>query len=295
MKKIFFIAFMSIACIVGDTHAQIDIPLCDHLRTVGDDMSGIGRFKMGYDTLRFYIESCAMQSESWAEFGQIIYDVHYIDTTDQNRWVDAREWLKKVLYYNPDTNYYCFDVTRMLFTFAYFEGRGIDNLGYLAVLKYLHDNHKCLSFIGETYNEIYTQTMDSITSNWRDTVEDSLKTPLDTTLPSIDQLGLGILRGQSGVVSASGTSGSTIEDLSLVENPFHNEAILRYHLNNSAMVHIDIFDALGRRMVGEGEGYKHEGDYQISFDARTWASGTYYLRVSTLSGEVKSLTLKLLR
>jgi len=267
----------------------IDTQLCNRLFDHGERLSEGMEYGQSYDTLRLYIENCAMQYDSYGEFVTLDADLDFMDTSLQ-RWVDGREWFKKVLYYNPDTNYYCADVDDILHTFSYFEGRGQDNLGYLAVIKYLHDSHKCLAYneIGG-YDTTYVHTMNQVISTWRDSVKDSLKTPLDTTLPSIDQLGLGILRGQNAVVSASGANGFIIGDLSLFENPFRNEAILRYHLNQDAMVHVDIFDALGRRMAGEGEGYKHEGDYQISFDARTWSSGTYYIRVSTMSGEVQTL------
>ncbi len=270
-----------------------DTMQCAHLGDSGSRLSEGGEWRKGYDTLRLYIENCAMQYGSWGVFSDISGDLGGMDTLRQ-RFVDGREWFKKVLYYNPDSNYYCSDVLSIIETFTYFEGRGTDYLGYLSVIKFLKDNHKCPShwqFVRD-YDKTYRAYVDSVISIWRDTVKNSIKTPLDTTLPSIDDLGLGILRGQNGVVNLTPISVSTtLGEASLIQNPFHDEDILRYRLNRNAMVRIDVYDALGRKMAGDGEGYKHEGEYRINFNTHSWASGAYYIRLSTMSGEVKTIKL----
>lgn len=37
------------------------------------------------------------------------------------------------------------------------------------------------------------------------------------------------------------------------------------------------------------QGYKPKGDNTSHFDTRTWTSGSYYIRMSTLGGEVKTV------
>ncbi|MDP4231709.1 MAG: T9SS type A sorting domain-containing protein [Bacteroidota bacterium] len=268
---------------------EIDTDLCVALYNKGSSYDQGMMYRQAYDTLRKYIELCAMQPKSWGEFLSIEGALDDMDT-NRFRYVDAREWFKKVLYYNSDTNYYCADVDGILHTFQYFEGRGNDQLGSLAVLQYIKDVHKCSSwYYMRNYDTLFANTINYVINMWRDTVKDSLKTPLDTTLPSIDELGLGILRGQSKVDATKGLANDALRDLSLVENPFRTEAILRYRLNHGAMVRVDVYDALGRQMSGEGEGYKHAGAYQTSFDARSWPSGTYFIRVSTMGGEVQTI------
>ncbi|MDP4229268.1 MAG: T9SS type A sorting domain-containing protein, partial [Bacteroidota bacterium] len=268
---------------------EYDTDRCNSLYDKGEGLDKEMKYAEAYDTLRLYIELCAMQQFAYFEFNTISGDL-YLMGGDSSRFVSGRDWFKKVLYYNPDSNYYCADVIGLLRTFNFFEGRGNDYLGSLAVLKYLNDNHKCLSWYDlKHYDTIYSNTINQVISLWRDSVKDSIKTPLDTTLPSIDELGLGILRGPSRVGASSGPVSETIGNLALVENPFRTEAILRYRLNRGAMVRIDVYDVLGKQMRGEGEGYKHEDDYEFSFDTRSWASGTYFVRVSTMGGEVQTI------
>jgi photosystem II stability/assembly factor-like uncharacterized protein len=72
-------------------------------------------------------------------------------------------------------------------------------------------------------------------------------------------------------------------------NPFAEVLGLRYRLDKSAMVRIDIYDLLGRSVYSEGQGYKEEGENSLSLQTKDWASGAYYIRLSTPSGEVRTV------
>jgi hypothetical protein len=83
-----------------------------------DEMTSTGWHKAN-DTLRLFIESCALSntaadgSPAFHAFQDICGAVQGMDTVNV-RWLNLREWLKKVLYLNPDTGYYCFDVQKFL-------------------------------------------------------------------------------------------------------------------------------------------------------------------------------------
>jgi hypothetical protein len=44
-------------------------------------------------------------------------------------------------------------------------------------------------------------------------------------------------------------------------------------------------------MYALAEGYKPEGENRLHLDTRSWTSGSYYARFTTLGGEVKTIKL----
>jgi hypothetical protein len=159
----------------------------------------------------------------------------------------------------------------------------------LAVLKYLKETGRCTNWgIIKDYNNTYNETLKYYHDYyWQDTVKDSTKTPFDTTLPTIDDLDLGILRGPNKVFGAPAES--RIGLLFATRNPFTETLELAYHLDKSAMVRIDIYDLLGKAVHSEGQGYKQSGEYELSIQTNDWPSGSYFVRLSTPSGEVKTV------
>ncbi len=243
------------------------------------------------DTLRLYIEKCANEPNAWTKLGDISNIIHSnLNLHPQQKWVELREWFKKVLYYNTeDSFYFCADIEAILSTFYYFEGRGHDALGASAVAKYIKESGRCSSwdFVKDSDTAYTLAVFDAITA-WRDTVTDSLATPLDTTLPSLEELDLTILRGpQSSVTPA--THEPRLGELIATRNPFADVLELKYRLAKSGMVRIDVFDLLGRSVYSEGQGYKQDGEHTLSLQSKSWSSGSYYVRLSTPSGEVKTV------
>jgi len=231
---------------------------------------------------------------SWGDFGYISGALDDMDT-NRLRYVDAREWFKKVLYYNSDTMYYCADVMEIAHTLAYFEGKGLDILGTLAIDKYLIDNHKCLSwYYIRNWESTYASAMAVVINTWRDTVKDSLKTPLDTTLPSIDELGLAILRGQNAVISRNTFGNVLINYFSATTNPFITETTLDFTLNRMSYIQLAIYDVLGRLVWGDGDGRGSSleaGEHAVHIDGKDLPVGILYARISTGFGEVRTVKL----
>lgn len=80
-----------------------------------------------------------------------------------------------------------------------------------------------------------------------------------------------------------------IADITIVPNPVANEVTLSYTLAKSAPVRIDVFDPLGRSVYASGEGFKQQGNHSLTLSAGDWLAGAYYIRLSTPSGEVRTV------
>jgi hypothetical protein len=126
---------------------------------------------------------------------------------------------------------------------------------------------------------------------WLDTVPYPVKTSFDSTLPTLEDLGLGILRGPLAVNEGKlPIHSSVLGTLAVTKNPFANETSLRFEVKEGVFLNLEIFDALGKlyyhdaRFFGEGI-----GDWKL--ETPELPHGTLYVRVSTLSGEVETIKL----
>ena len=76
-----------------------------------------------------------------------------------------------------------------------------------------------------------------------------------------------------------------VELLPNYPNPFNNETVIRYQLNQAGQIRVEVLDLLGRRIKTLFEGFKNAGSYSVRWDGKddrnqTAASGTYILRLS---------------
>ena len=252
--------------------------------------------RKGYDTLRIFIESCANLAhvadcgEPWRAFDEVTGDAQGM-STDNNKWLEYRDWLKKVLYYNTkDMMYYCEDARAMLSTFNYLiPGKGRDYNGEIAIIDFLLSTNRCpteAKSLMDLRNYIRT---DFQIQHWRDTVKDSIATPLDTFSVTIDQIGFSILRGQNGVV-ANKNNIHGLGNLIATKNPFSDATTLGTVIGDAMMLKLEIFDVLGRQLYSENRFFS-EGDVKWNLDGKGLPVGSLYVRVSSIGGEVKSVKL----
>jgi hypothetical protein len=259
---------------------------CSLIRQTASSLKQGGEWIKAHDTLIYYVEHCTGIVRTFNAFSSLT-TTNFNRSSNPDRYREHREWLKNVLYYDPDSLYYCEDVNAIIHTFAYFDSiRGSsDALGQMAVLRFLLEENKCV-YLHDFFRETLTDDSIYIRNVWSDTVTDPTATPLDTTVPSLEDLDLGILRGPLEVASEHLVH---IGNIIAERNPFTDALDLKYKLEHSGMVRIDIHDVLGRSVYAEGQGYKQPGDYRVSLQTHDWASGTYYVRLSTPSGEVKTV------
>jgi hypothetical protein len=272
----------------GETPQSLDSTSCIKLQQLAALYEFEGKYRQEYDTLKYAMEQCAGVSKYWENFRWISSSCLVQYDVPLERFDTCREWLKKVLYYNTiDPDYYCANVDAIKGTFWYHSGRGLDLLGNLAIEKYLVESGKCIKWTENDYIQDSISIMKEVIYIWRDSVQDSIKTPFNPIIPTLEELNLGILRGPSSVPPVAHET--RLGELIATRNPFTDILELKYRLDKSAMVRVDVYDLLGRAVYSEGQGYKAEGEHVLSLQSKAWASGSYYVRLSSPSGEVKTV------
>jgi hypothetical protein len=245
-----------------------------------------------YDAFRGYIESCAHVSTSWQIFQQV-GGMNGGRSTDLHRFEEYREWLKQVLYYSLDTNFYCGDVKEILGTFSWFnDSRGKDYKGNLAVMYFIINSSRCPRSTAYL-KAVLKPTWDELYFIWQDSVKDSTLTPFDSTLPSLEDLGLGILRGQPGDVKnfLGSKYGPMLSNIHASENPFSSETKISFTSREPAAIKFEIFDVLGKRFYTTEKVYS-EGENILSISGNDLPHGLLYGRFSTSDGGVKTIKLR---
>ncbi len=248
-----------------------------------------------YDSSRFIIDHCYPYNRLegirlGSFFGEAGGALQYI-SNDPNRWPPFRDWLKKVLYYNLDSNYYCSDVDAILATMQYFNAeRGYDRNGALAIVKFLADSHRCPGMID---SNTWSITRSEQYTDWRDSSHSGHINPLDTTLPSLEGLDLQILRGPQFAAVKDAFTPSTktkLEYFTVSENPFKEETTLRFGLADAEYMKIEIYDLLGNKVYSDSKLFG-EGDEEWRIDGKLFERGTLYARLMAMNGEIKTVKL----
>ncbi|MEP7234149.1 MAG: hypothetical protein ABI778_02525 [Ignavibacteriota bacterium] len=271
---------------------QIVFTRCDSLRRFGEDWMEVKRYPESYKSFKFYFENCAYVEGSWYSFldmGQ----VNSQRSDDNHRFEEYREWLKMALYLNSDTNYYCADVYQIRGTLVWFNDlRGRDYKGMLAIAKFLVETKRC----GYKYIDSLQipATWKQLYFIWQDTVRDSSLTPFDSTLPSLEDLDLGILRGKPADVKKflDAKYGQLISNILALENPFSSETKIAFTARETAAIHFEVFDILGKKVFDGGNKILDEGENQIVLPGASLPQGELYGRFSSSDGTVKTIKLR---
>ncbi len=264
--------------------SPLSVPLwtdtCVHLKTwAAAKPSNEEEAKMQYDTLRTYIEHCAVSdSTSWQVFNTITAAVQFL-SNDTSRFDQYRAWLISVLYLNTlEPEYFCTCMNAIEHTFQYGNYKAT---GTFAVEKYIRYYHpECWG--GSAEKHYQTDSISLVRAGY----------DLEH-LPSLDSLGLGFLLGHN----LAGPSpilfpSQYLASFTLHPNPFKNETTLDFTLNRMAYTTIAVYDDLGRLVWGDGKGSSLEaGTHTIQIDGSKLPSGTLYARISTGFGEVKTVKL----
>lgn len=280
----------------------LDSSDCENMLERLHSISQANLYQQMYDSSQFVIEHCAKYIGSYSlKYGipkvfPLASDGCGGKSEDIHRWPPYREWLKKVLYYRTDSIYYCEDVVQILGTVEnYFnDKRGADYNTAAAILKLLVDSNRCSSFFYKKdfglawYDIRRTQRL-----NWQDTQINQPLSSLDTTLPSLEEVDLEILRGpQYAAVKTAFTpsTASKITYFTTSQNPFTDETTLRFGLLDAEYMKIEIFDLLGNNLYTENKLFSDK-DSHWKIDGKQLPHGGLYARLSTLGGEVSTIKL----
>jgi hypothetical protein len=186
--------------------------------------------------------------------------------------------------------------------------------GAIWMLKgYLHEQlgqHDSALTAYTTVLSLYHQFSDSVYAQWGaqrvvipvDTVtltSDSLKAVYSThvqadmiaMMDTVPSLGIPLSIQRAGVTSPLGGSDNSLMEVRVQNNPFNAELTVTVTMMKEALVTMELRDVLGRAIPLENSKYRllQPGADPESFSTANLPSGTYYLRVSTDGGEVKTL------
>ncbi len=261
-------------------------------------------WQMLYDSGKKFVETCYDDPVVTDVFSDIGNAVGYLQGLDTNLGPKYRQWLESVLYLNTTNPYYfCVCVQQISYTvsgYALASGDTGETLGWkgqnctLAVLAWLMRNTNCDAqhlLWGE-----YKATRNSQRESWlNDTT-----VPYDTTLPPLSSLGgldtLLAKHFQFAWVPSGGDFGKHVASYSVSENPLHEATTLHFAITDAEYVRVEVFDILGYNtpcpsLQKTGEGLFEPGPHQIPIDFSRCASGTYYLRITLGTGEVRTIKL----
>ncbi|HEX5315973.1 MAG TPA: T9SS type A sorting domain-containing protein [Candidatus Kapabacteria bacterium] len=301
---------------------QSNIPMshCDSLLSNGYYYQVAGNMKESYDTLRLFMEQCPFYVGinynngvySWQVFDYVASAVGGWTAGGAGRWPDFLTWLKKVLYLNPDTMWYCDDVDAMVTAVQ------SDEAAKEAMMQYILQSGKCAGFAADFqayYNSAshwrHQMWLDSIVTKY-DTVQydgnaywwvdsmvnkDTLANPYDSTIPTLWQDSLEILLGpqNAAVQPSSPITSQALLNAQILDNPMQDEIDFSFEMGRTALVTMELRDILGRTVPLTYAKYQLEepGTHEARIPAPNLPPGTYYLRITTDTGDV--ITLKVVK
>jgi len=304
------------------TKRKRSVPLSSPANTSLNDTASCGSFysdgiePQGYDTLRDLLEWCPFWTDSvdhsWDAFSSIGAAAEGWIAGGNGTWSDFLSLLKQVLWLNPDTLWYCNDVSIMIEAVQNNQG------AKQAICRYVFENNKCPGFKADFDTALkyaslgrYQNWLDSIenkyayvnyppsiinSQKYRDSIKaDTLAHPYDTTPPTLWQDSLEVLIGphpQEGVLPSSSITSQALLTAQLLENPMKDEIDVSYQMGRTALVTMELRDVLGRAVPIVNAKYQLEqpGSHQAAIPAPNLPQGTYYLRITTDVGD--AITLK---
>jgi hypothetical protein len=253
---------------------------CPNWLYLGKSFQVTGQWKQSLDTLKYYIAHCANDTIAWQAFDYAATSNGSLDVNNLDRFRTFREWLKSVVFLNKwSDKYFCECVSAIANTYATYNEA-------LAVVKFLIDSKRC-SY--QSLGSAYASSRQAQRGNYLTSGVDTNLVKLDTTLPSLDSLGLHLLT--SGVASPPVVD-FQLDHVRASGNPFRTSTEIVFNLRQTTYVRFEVYDQLGRMVIGDGTGLVYEpGSHKFTVSGRDLASGVYYARLSTPIGEVRTVKL----
>lgn len=266
----------------------LDLPQkdsCAHWHAfVGMVPSTQSQYQVQLDTLQHYIESCTSDN-SHDVFAPMDGDVQFLHPEDTLRYDRYRNWLISVLYLNTtDQFYFCACMQSIMKTYRY----GASNIpnASLTIMNYLMTIPACND---AALAQEYQSTLKSRHDSW---LSGDTTKPEDTTLPSLDQLGLGFLLNRNASPTAELFETPSIEILDASPNPFTAAVELTFSVRRVSHISIGIFDELGRQVWGDEVGKSFDpGRHILTIHSHDLPFGTLYARFVTGFAEVRTVKL----
>jgi hypothetical protein len=237
-------------------------------------------FQMAYDTLMKYIDTCYNDAISYEAFNTMTSSEYQLKLKDSMIEMKYRLWLESVLYLNTtNPEYFCQCVQALGSTFD------LPNSGF-AVLQWLILNTPCDT---PYLWQLYESSRQSQNETWQ---EVHPGVPLDTTLPTLQQLGIDTLLDRHLLAVVPNQPQSVLTYATASPNPVSTGTVITFGISQEAYVKINLFDLLGAPVSGEGfEGLFAPGNHEVPLSLQGLPSGTYFARILTAYGNVATVKL----
>ncbi len=264
----------------------------------GDEANSL--WQQSYDTLRTFVQSCATSNTNpvpASAFSLMSDDVQQGgDGPSPQCYQDFQSWLLSALAWNPgNAQYFCADVHALMGTVGitpdtdWQESITNNNRG-MSVLYWILHNPLCTN--GDD-SELYQNSRLSQKEtylNWPGLNRDSV--PLDTTIYTMQQLGLDSVLKYAGLLEVINNTPSIISNPTAYPNPTGEGTVISFGVAREAYVGINLYDVLGHEVSSAGFGAVVEpGNLSVPMSLVGLPPGTYFARIQTTYGEAQTVKL----
>ncbi len=244
-------------------------------------------FDKAYDTLRKYLALCPNDAYAMSGLDDLSACIGSASQTKTEAGrLDLRSYLMSIRNISSFPGWYCDCVWMLGPTYT------VRNAG-LAILKYLLSTSRC-SFFDSMYAKEYNSTRSEEYLTWIDTAKNDSIQYFDTTLPSLTMLGLDSLLADEASQGVRPNAPRVISNFSASPNPVEAGTVLSFGLTQEAYVKIELYDELGKLETGAGNGFAGalpSGNKSVPISLAGLPAGTYYARLQTAYGEVRTVKL----
>ncbi len=208
-------------------------------------------------------------------------------------WEQNLQWLLSVLPLRQDAQWFCADVFAIMGSLddepdTNYQQRNTEGNRGMSVLNWLIHNPACNN---SGLDQLYLNSRGSQISTWLDTQDtDSVK--LDTTIYTMQQLGLDSVLKYAGLLSVSNNTPSIISNATAYPNPTGEGTVISFGIAREAYVSITLYDVLGHQVSTAGFGGVVEpGNLSVPMSLQGLPAGTYFARIQTTYGEAQTVKL----
>jgi Secretion system C-terminal sorting domain len=238
------------------------------------------------DTMEHYIETCATtDSEYLNGIGLLWRAAGWAGGS--GFWQPLRTWLESVMNRDKSQEWLCGILGDIQNTYEYQDPEDYNDA--VAVLDYEICCSPCITH-DSAYESEFWRDRAMLRNNedlvFGDTVHDSILTPIDTSEPTMHDLGLDSLVqyfGELGVQNASAEN--IITNPSAYPNPTGDGTVISFGTTKEAYVIIALYNVLGQQAASQGfQNMMQPGNHEVPISLQGLPSGTYYARIQTSFG-----------
>ncbi len=253
-----------------------------------------GQWTMAYDSTQYFVAHCYTNSFATNAIGSANTDVQNGALgVSPGCWEQNLQWLLSLLPMRPDAQWFCTIVQAVSGSLgnspdtSWQEVNTSTNRG-MSVLYWILHNPACTNSVD---SELYVNGRGSQIRTWLDT-QDTSTTPLDTTIYTMQQLGLDSVLKYAGLLGVSNNTPSIISNATAYPNPTGEGTVISFGIAREAYVAISLYDVLGHQVSTAGFGGVVEpGNLSVPISLVGLPSGTYFARIQTTYGEAQTVKL----